>query len=212
MKQVFVIGAALLLTFTAQASTKIFFNPQGNFIVRDSNNRSVVTKQDYTIQTVDTGIYSETGSNAKAFGLWKNCYESKHESVEFPIPWPQTTYQPFTEVYDVKFPLEIDNNEKTITVDEVRMADFIAQSVSSLNRKTAGMCKIKSIIHARVYVQAADGSKDSFLLTFAVKNGSLLVRYTDIKIVDAYNIDATKEVTISLPNYGAPIPVFGHKL
>ena len=212
MKQVFFIGAALLMTLSAQASTKIFFNQEGDFIVRRNGER-VVTKQDYTIQSVSGRIYSETASDNKAFGAWKNCYENKREVLEFPIPWKQNMYDPFVDWSDVNLSVAINQNEKSITVDEGQIADLIAQSTNNLNQKTAGNCQIKSVVLARVFIRSADGSTDdSFLLTFVVKNGSLLVRYNVTKINNPNNLDSRQEVIIPLPNEGSPIPVFGETL
>ncbi|MGE5087067.1 MAG: hypothetical protein ACM3MG_12250 [Bacillota bacterium] len=211
MKQVFFIGAVLLMTLTSQASTKVSFSQEGTFIVHH-NGGPVVTKQGYTIQSISGRIYSETSSNNKAFGQWKNCYENKREEVEFPIPWKQTMYDPFVDWFDVNLSVAIDQNEKSITLDEGQIADLIAQSVSTLNQKTSGKCDVKSMLLVRVNILGADGSADSFLLTFALKNGTLLVRYDDTKIIDAYNVDSRNQITIPVPNDSNPIPVFGNKL
>lgn len=208
MKQIFLIGAVLLMTLTSQASTKVFFSQKGTFIVRH-NGEKVVAKQDYTIQSAAGRIYSQTSSNYKAFGLWKNCYENKREELEFPIPWKQTMYDPFVDWFDVNLSVAIDQNEKSITLDEGQIASLIRQSVNTLDQKTSGKCEIKSMLLVRVHILGADGSADSFLITFALKNGTLLVRYDDTKIIDPYNVDSSNQITIPVPNRGNPIPVFG---
>lgn len=190
------------MTLNSQASTKIFFQQKGDFKTSIDGKRAP-THQDYTIQSVSGRIYSETGSDNKAFGAWKNCYENKREVLEFPIPWKQNMYDPFVDWFDVNLSLATDQNEKSITVDEGQIADLIAQSTNKLNQKTAWKCQIKSVLLARVFVRSADGGDDSFLIKFAVKNGTLFVRYS---------ADYRTELTIALPNEGNPIPVIGNKL
>lgn len=202
MKQVFLIGAVLLMTLSSQASTKIFFKQKGTFVISDDGKR-VGPNKDYTIQSVSGRIYSETASDNKAFGAWKNCYENKREVLEFPIPWKQNMYDPFVDWFDVNLSITTDQNEKSITVDEDQIADLITQSTNKLNQKTAWKCQIKSVLLARVFIRSADGEDDSFLIKFAVKNGTLFVRYS---------ADYRTELTIALPNEGNPIPVIGNKL